>query len=367
MEAPYENIAKQALFVTSKASALVNEVDKYLVILEVEEGARVGAGRTPSRLQGFPEDQPLGPSAIATNDTLRLHYTKSDWVELYAHYASLTKYGVLILAGTVEVYKAWALSSACRKEVATIPPGRLFAYVRHDSECDPPNKGYIVSVNLHENNAAATVSNGFGLTLYGTLAPPRDWLGEPADDRHPCPPTPGRQVTATITAVSCTRASSTARARTSGRMARSTRYVQGDRWSVPDRAHQPPRLQGAWVDDKLNGVGTYTWANGASYHGEYKDGKRDGDGVYKVAPCTAAPGAGEGAVADAFVRRRRPTATSTRASTRVTSATAWAATPSRAAPWRLATTATAPSWTMASATRPTASASSSPTAIRRRR
>ena len=37
---------------------------------------------------------------------------------------------------------------------------------------------------------------------------------------------------------------------------------------------------GEWSDDKLNGQGTYTFADGDKYVGEYKDGKKNGQGTY---------------------------------------------------------------------------------------
>ena len=37
---------------------------------------------------------------------------------------------------------------------------------------------------------------------------------------------------------------------------------------------------GEYKDDSIHGQGTYTWSNGAKYVGEYKDGKRHGQGAY---------------------------------------------------------------------------------------
>ena len=37
---------------------------------------------------------------------------------------------------------------------------------------------------------------------------------------------------------------------------------------------------GEYKDDKKHGKGTFTWANGDRYEGEYKDGKKHGKGTY---------------------------------------------------------------------------------------
>jgi hypothetical protein len=37
---------------------------------------------------------------------------------------------------------------------------------------------------------------------------------------------------------------------------------------------------GEWTDDKVNGKGTYTYANGRSYVGEFRDGEPNGQGTF---------------------------------------------------------------------------------------
>jgi hypothetical protein len=37
---------------------------------------------------------------------------------------------------------------------------------------------------------------------------------------------------------------------------------------------------GGWLNDVFSGQGTYIWSNGAKYIGEWKEGVRDGYGVY---------------------------------------------------------------------------------------
>ena len=40
---------------------------------------------------------------------------------------------------------------------------------------------------------------------------------------------------------------------------------------------------GEWKDDKQNGQGTATWANGDKYVGDWKDDKRNGQGTFTSA------------------------------------------------------------------------------------
>ena len=38
--------------------------------------------------------------------------------------------------------------------------------------------------------------------------------------------------------------------------------------------------QGNWIDDKMSGQGTYTFANGDTYVGEFSNNKFNGQGTY---------------------------------------------------------------------------------------
>eukprot|EP00913_Durusdinium_trenchii_P014956 g14029.t2 len=71
------------------------------------------------------------PSKPLINDQdLRLKpFLQDRWLIQYKHYSEKTKYGVLILAGTVDFFRLWAASEACRREVEDVPDGRLFAYI----------------------------------------------------------------------------------------------------------------------------------------------------------------------------------------------------------------------------------------------
>lgn len=156
----YVELAGRKLFLASKA--VVEEhgfrdlqlIAKFKQKLEVTHGALLGAGDTKARLKGFPEGKPLGAGSIGTNEEFALHHgSLEDWVQAYLEYGGKTDYGHLTLAGTE--------SPACLKEVKGVPDGRLFAYVEHTEEDDPPNQGYIVAVS-----AAATVDTGRGFVLF---------------------------------------------------------------------------------------------------------------------------------------------------------------------------------------------------------
>ena len=41
------------------------------------------------------------------------------------------------------------------------------------------------------------------------------------------------------------------------------------------------KYEGDWVDDKKHGKGTYTWANGANYEGNWKNGAKHGNAKRK--------------------------------------------------------------------------------------
>jgi len=42
-------------------------------------------------------------------------------------------------------------------------------------------------------------------------------------------------------------------------------------------------LPGMWVDNERSGQGTYIYANGDSYEGEWRKNQKHGDGVYTCA------------------------------------------------------------------------------------
>ena len=58
------------------------------------------------------------------------------------------------------------------------------------------------------------------------------------------------------------------------------RYGQGTYYSLADNEFKGDKYVGEWKDNKMHGQGTYTYANGDKYVGEYKDNKTNGHGTY---------------------------------------------------------------------------------------
>ena len=129
-------------------------------------GVLFGAGSTRRKLEaaGIMEKTPL---ELVTNDELRLHDKKLDmlggWKRSFWHYGDACKGGVLIIAGTVENFKTWAASSACRDESAGVASGRLFVWVKHKPDDE---YGYILALDVQNETSCATVANGKGLALF---------------------------------------------------------------------------------------------------------------------------------------------------------------------------------------------------------
>ena len=69
-------------------------------------GVRLGAGLVRESLRAFPENRGLGPEALL------LAETKED-VKMYS---DTTQYGCLVLAGTLERFRAWRRSQSCFDE-----------------------------------------------------------------------------------------------------------------------------------------------------------------------------------------------------------------------------------------------------------
>ena len=53
-------------------------------------------------------------------------------------------------------------------------------------------------------------------------------------------------------------------------------------YTFGDGPNKGDKYVGEYKDDKRNGQGTYTYANGNKYVGEFKDGKYNGQGTYRL-------------------------------------------------------------------------------------
>ena len=66
-----------------------------------------------------------------------------------------------------------------------------------------------------------------------------------------------------------------------GQTAKNMMGVEGRQEAWPRRVRgQRNKYEGEWKDGKKNGRGVYTWANGNKYEGEFKDNDFNGRGVY---------------------------------------------------------------------------------------
>ena len=188
---PKTLLAEQALFVASKVSEGVYEVDSLTG--EIERGeAGIGAGKTGEKNKAT--GNPYVPGTdyskaslcpIVTDNHLLLHDRQLGktalqrehgvgWRDAFRHYVKCTKLGCIVLAGPPKNFQKWARSEACRTEVAQIDAGRLWAYVKptHATTADP---GHIISVDAIGKTASSSVSTGLGVIAWasGNYCAPR--------------------------------------------------------------------------------------------------------------------------------------------------------------------------------------------------
>jgi len=254
---PYDVVAEKALFLASKVvtkeagfddlshnSSLIRE-------LELDSGAKLGAGSTKKYLPGLKAETPLGPGTIITNDHLSLHHSGLDstggWKEHYVHYGSKTKYGHIILAGTLEHFRKWSQSKACKDECSKVVKGRLFAFV----------DGYLLHVDAVDGFASANIENGHGFIVW---ASGNYYVGEIRGGKKDGEGTFTWASGQTYT----------------GQLVKGDFEGRGE-FRYEDGGH----YEGEVHKDKKHGLGTMTYASGNQYHGQYIDGKKHGQGVMR--------------------------------------------------------------------------------------
>ena len=169
------------------------------------------------------------------------------WLDVYAHYASLTKCGVVILAGTLDLFQRWANSEACREEVKLIAQGRLFAFVN----------GYLLAVDMHKDTASASVSDCTtgGVVVWGSGNYYEGGLK--GGHKHG----QGTQTWAEGTTYT-------------GGFVDSNMRGQGTLTRAGGNTYT-----GGWVDNKKHGQGTFKWTDGDTYTGDYVADKLHGQGT----------------------------------------------------------------------------------------
>jgi hypothetical protein len=157
------------------------------------------------------------------------------WLDVYAHYAGLTKFGVVILAGTLDLFQRWAKSEACREEVKLVAQGRLFAFVN----------GYLLALDMHTGHASASVRD---CTKGGVVV----W-GE--GDYY------------------------------EGGLKGGKKHGQGTfKWADGNT------YTGGYVDDNQHGHGTFKWAGGTTYTGAFAADNFHGQGKKTMANGTVQKG-----------------------------------------------------------------------------
>jgi len=230
----YMEYCKNKLFIASKADIGCGNYKVYKEKLEVMCGAYIGEGTTRSFLEGFAEGKKLGPGTIVFNDELSLHKGQLDlYNQTSCEYGKQTKFGHLILAGSLENFKMWVKSKACVNAKANVPKGRLFAYIEHKEEDEREGSGYIVAVNPE---GEVTVKNGNGYIIFSNKTFYHGSLKN--GKKH------GKGI---------------------------FEFEEGDVY------------KGQFVNDLRHGRGLRKYVDGDSYDGEWKYDHKHGKGVYKFA------------------------------------------------------------------------------------
>jgi len=236
------NISQDKLYYCQKKAFLVSkplDCDFYLSIkekIEETEGMKIGApGKTSDYLKKLNDDQPLGAGKLITIEDLgfshRTYDTDKDaYLDAFQQCAAATQFGVLVPAGTIENWKKWAASEACREEVKNVPNDRIFAYIEHQEDDAGGKKGYIIEIG--DELSSSTVEDGNGYALW-----------------------------------------------------KDGGYFHGmfqdglkNGYGICLDAFGDGVFDGIWKDDKYNGRGKCTYANGDVYDGEWKECHKDGNG-----------------------------------------------------------------------------------------
>jgi hypothetical protein len=237
------DICKKKSFLVSKPKDCPHYLE-YKDKLEDTHGAKIGAGNTKEAIIDFLDDKPIGCGQLITVEDLGFSHNLFEtdaglYDVLFQKYAKATKYGVLILVGTLDNFKKWTASKACRKEVEGIPEGRLFAYIEHTPEDNPTDLGYIVHIDAENCDASATVEDGIGYILWNDG---QYYHGELRDGIRSGLGTEG--------------------------------YLEGDKYCYYD---------GEWEEGMYHGKGKKTYANGDVYTGPFFEDQMHGKGIFTFA------------------------------------------------------------------------------------
>ena len=194
--------------------------------VESGDGVRLGTGSTRTRLGGaLPEKVPLGEGSLLDAGLIRQHQPRecegAGWPRRIAKYGAMTRFGVLVMAGTAAEARAWAQSLASQLEVEPLRTGGGGVYVLFE--------GHVIAHLPDERCATVDDGHGHVLTAEGEVYCGALRLGL----YHG--------------AGACS-------------------YVGGE------------TFEGTFVDGLKQGRGTVTSPDGYTFIGEYRDGQRHGPG-----------------------------------------------------------------------------------------
>ena len=189
--------------------------------IERTHGASRGGGGT--HLKGFPEGKPIGAGQIIQTEELCLENEDLTSHEANLEYRKHTKFGHLIIAGTVQNLMVWKKLNANTQRGQR---GRVWASIEHTAADEGGRRGYILLADAaNGDEGSATVENDIG---YMVFYDGEYYHGELKDGK----------------------------AHGNGKCT----TVIGDVYG------------GEWKDNKCHGKGTFTFASGEVYDGEWKDG-----------------------------------------------------------------------------------------------
>lgn len=311
------NICKKKSFLISKPKDCPYYLE-YKDKIEETHGMNLGAGMTRQVLSltssltssatrtTFVEKEPLGSGQLITVEDLGFSHDLFEqdaglYEVLFHKYANATKWGVLILVGSLDNFKKWTASAACRKEVEHIPDGRLFAYIEHSSEDNPTDLGYIVHLDAENCDASATVEDGIGYIFWndgqfyhGELRDGiRSGLGTEGYLDGPSTTTTASHSSTTASATISATASatisttiSTTNTNTSASTIASTANTNTSAIHIKTKDHTTLHYcyyDGEWENGMYHGKGKKTYANRDVYTGTFHKDQMHGKGIFTFA------------------------------------------------------------------------------------
>ena len=280
-------LCKGKMFLASNAVTGRDNQLEMLHKIEITDGACIGAGEDTRRhlQEGFPEGTPIGAGQIIQTEEVCRQHENLTSAEANLEYGKLTKFGYLIIAGTVQNFQVWAKSNANAN--AGHQSGRVWVYIEHTAADEGGRRGYIVLVDAANSaKGSATVENGIGYVIFydGDY-----YHGELKDSEcH------GNGKCTTVNGEVYDGEWKNGKMHGKGTYTYADGDVYDGEWKdcksrgkgKHTYAEDGDVYDGEWKDDMKHGRGVYTYVSGDVYNGEWKDGSKHGRGI-----CTYADGA----------------------------------------------------------------------------